>query len=80
MKECEYTRLGAVDYLSQNLPVKCEEKKRWATEYESSTAKFSDVVTELRKKMRTFAKEEYERLDRAANEARVKFRASASCA
>jgi len=50
----------------------CEEKTRLATEYESSTAKFSEAVTELRKKMGASAKEEYRRLDRAANEARVK--------
>jgi len=50
----------------------CEEKRRLATEYEATTAKFSDAVTELRKKMGTSAKEEYQRLDRAANEARVK--------
>jgi hypothetical protein len=34
--------------------------------------KFSEAVTELRKKMGTSAREEYQRLDRAANEARVK--------
>jgi len=50
----------------------CEEKSRLATEYESSTAKFSEAVTDLRKKTGTSAKEEYQRLDRAANEARVK--------
>jgi ATP-dependent helicase YprA (DUF1998 family) len=50
----------------------CEEKRRLATEYEAATAKFSEAVTELRKKMGTSAKEEYQRLDRAANEARVK--------
>jgi ATP-dependent helicase YprA (DUF1998 family) len=50
----------------------CEEKKRLATEYEAATGKFSEAVTELRKKMGTSAKEEYQRLDRATNEARVK--------
>ena len=50
----------------------CEEKSRLATEYESSTAKFSEAVTDLRKKMGTSAKEEYQRVDRAANETRVK--------
>ena len=44
----------------------CEEKSRLATEYESSTAKFSEAVTDLRKKMGTSAKEEYQRVDRAA--------------
>lgn len=50
----------------------CEEKNRLATEYEVSTTKFSEAVSELRKKMGTSAKEEYQRLDRAANQARVK--------
>jgi hypothetical protein len=50
----------------------CEEKKRLATEYESTTAKFAEAVADLRKKMGTSAKEEYQRLDRAANEARVR--------
>lgn len=50
----------------------CEEKVRLATEYEISTAKFSEAVTELRKKMGTSAREEYQQLDRAANEARVR--------
>lgn len=50
----------------------CDVKNRLATEYENSTAKFSEAVTELRRKMGTSTKEEYERLDRAANEARVK--------
>ena len=50
----------------------CEEKSRLAIEYEASIMKFSDAVTELRKKTGTSAKEEYQRLDRAANEARVK--------
>lgn len=50
-------------------PMSCEEKRRLATEYEATTPKFSEAVTELRKKMGTSAKEEYQRLDRAANEA-----------
>jgi hypothetical protein len=50
----------------------CEEKQRLATEYEAATTKFSGAVSELRKKMGISAKDEYERLDRAANEARVR--------
>jgi hypothetical protein len=50
----------------------CKEKARLATEYEVFTTKFSDAVAELRRKMGVSAKEEYERLDRAANKARVK--------
>ena len=48
----------------------CEAKKL-ATEYESSTAKL-EAVTDLRKKMGTSAKEQYQRVDGAANETRVK--------
>lgn len=50
----------------------CDEKTRLATEYEDATTKFSHAVTELRQKTGVSPKEEYERLDRAANEARVK--------
>jgi len=50
----------------------CEEKKRLAADYEAATAKFSEAVTQLHDRMGTSPKEEYERLDRAANEARVK--------
>lgn len=49
----------------------CEEKKRLASEYESATTKFSHAVAELHRRMGTSTKEEYQRLDRAANEARV---------
>ena len=42
------------------------------SEYEAATGKFSSAVTELRHKMGTVLKAEYDRLDRAANEARVK--------
>lgn len=52
--------------------MRCEEKNRLATEYEVSTTKFSEAVSELREKMGKSAKEEYQRLDRAANQARVK--------
>ncbi len=50
----------------------CNEKARLMAEYESATARFSEAVTALHKKMGTSLKEEYERLDRAANEARLK--------
>lgn len=50
----------------------CEAKIRLGTEYEAATSKFSEAVSELRQKMGVSPKEEYERLDRAANEARVK--------
>jgi len=45
---------------------------RLATEYKASTMKFSQAAIELGRKMGTRAREEYQRLDRAANEARVK--------
>ena len=41
-------------------------------EFEIATAKFSGVVTELRQRIGVSTKVEYERLNRAANEARVK--------
>jgi hypothetical protein len=50
----------------------CEEKARLAAEYESATARFSAAVTELNQRIGISPREEYERLDRAANEARVK--------
>jgi hypothetical protein len=50
----------------------CEEKSRLAKEYEAATTNFSAAVTELRQKIGTSPKEEYDRLDRASNEARLK--------
>jgi len=50
----------------------CDQKNRLAQEYESATTQFSEAVKELRRQMGTSLKEEYARLDRAANEARVK--------
>ena len=50
----------------------CEEKARLAVEYDNATARFSEAVTELRQKTGTSPKEEYERPNRAADEARVK--------
>ena len=50
----------------------CQEKDRLAKEYDAATSKFSEVVTDLRRKIGTSPKEEYERLERASNEARLK--------
>ena len=50
----------------------CEDKTRLGAEYEAATGKFAAAVTEIQRKMGTSPKEEYERLNRAANEARVK--------
>jgi hypothetical protein len=52
--------------------VNCEEKERLAREYEAAMFNFSIGVTELRGKAGTSSKGEYERLNRAANEARLK--------
>jgi hypothetical protein len=52
--------------------MECREKAQLMAEYEHSTAKFLEAVRELHRKMGTSPKELYERLDRAANEARLK--------
>jgi hypothetical protein len=41
-------------------------------EYDVATAKFSEAVRELHLKMGTSPKHEYDRLERATNEARVR--------
>jgi hypothetical protein len=50
----------------------CEEKQRLVAEYQSATKKFSGAVTELQQKMGTSPKADYDRLSRAADEARGK--------
>jgi hypothetical protein len=50
----------------------CEEKNRLATEYDTATSKFSEAVSELHRRMGTSPKDEYDRLERASNEARVR--------
>ncbi len=50
----------------------CEEKTRLGAEYEAATGRFFAAVTELQRKMGTSPREEYDRMSRAANEARVK--------
>jgi hypothetical protein len=50
----------------------CDEKARLAAEYESATGKFAAAVKELNQRIGISPKGEYDRLDRAANEARVK--------
>ena len=50
----------------------CELKIRLASEYEAATAEFSRTVGELRRKIGTSTKEEYEQLSRLANDARRK--------
>jgi len=58
--------------MTQGEQVECRVKARLMAEYENSTAKFLEAVQELHRKMGTSPKELYERLDRAANEARLK--------
>lgn len=50
----------------------CEEKGRLALEYDAATSKFAEAVSELRRKIGTSPKDEYDRLERGSNEARVR--------
>ena len=50
----------------------CEEKTRLAMEYDAATSKFSEAVRELHRRIDTSPKDEYDRLERASNEARVR--------
>jgi hypothetical protein len=52
--------------------VSCEEKTRLAMEYDAATSKFSEAVRELHRRIGTSPKDEYDRLERASNEARVR--------
>jgi hypothetical protein len=52
--------------------VSCEEKTRLVQEYQMATQGFANAVTEPQRRMGTSAKEEYERLTRVADEARLK--------
>ena len=50
----------------------CDEKTRLAKAFEAGTGKFSEAVTELPHKIGVSSKQEYERLERATNEDRLK--------
>lgn len=50
----------------------CAMKVRLTSEYEAATILFSEAVTELRQKIGISIREDYERLGRKANDARVK--------
>jgi ATP-dependent helicase YprA (DUF1998 family) len=50
----------------------CEEKTCLATGYDTATFAFSQAVSELHRKIGTYPKEEYQRLERLSSEARVK--------
>jgi hypothetical protein len=52
--------------------VNCEEKTRLLMEYQVATSEFSEAVRALRGKIGTSPKEEYKRLERISNEARVR--------
>jgi hypothetical protein len=54
------------------IAMSCDEKARPAKIYETATGKFPKAVTDLRHKIGVSTKEEYECLERAANEARLK--------
>jgi hypothetical protein len=50
----------------------CDEKARLARAYDDATLAFSNAVQELRRKIGTSPKDEYERLERISAEARMK--------
>ena len=50
----------------------CEEKERLAQEYKASVKKFAETVRQLHRNIGTSTRPEYERLQRASDEARVK--------
>jgi hypothetical protein len=50
----------------------CDEKARLVRQYDDATLAFSNAVQELRRRIGTSVKDEYERLERISNEARVK--------
>jgi hypothetical protein len=52
--------------------VSCEEKTQLAMEYDAATSKFSEAVRELHRRIGTSPKDEYDPLERASNEARVR--------
>jgi hypothetical protein len=53
-------------------PMTCDEKGHLLRQYDHATLAFSNAVQEMRRKIGTSPKDEYERLERIANEARVK--------
>jgi hypothetical protein len=50
----------------------CERKIKLTNNYQTATSLFSEAVVELRRKIGTSTKEDYDRLSRAANDARAK--------
>jgi hypothetical protein len=49
----------------------CEEKARLAKAYDAATSRFSEAVKELHRNMGTSPKEEYDRLARVSDQARM---------
>jgi hypothetical protein len=66
------TRFRIVPLSEVPTPMTCDEKNRLLKQYDDATLAFSNAVQELRRKIGTSPKHEYERLERIANEARVK--------
>ena len=58
--------------ICDNPVMACEEKQRLGSEYEIATKNFSQAVSELQEQMGISSRAEYDRLARAADEARVK--------
>lgn len=52
--------------------VPCGEKSRLSTEYKAAVSVFSETVKEMRRRIGTTQKEQYKRLQRAANLAHAK--------
>jgi hypothetical protein len=52
-------------------PMSCDEKGRLLKQYDDATLAFSNAVQKLRRKIGTSPKDEYERVERFSNEARV---------
>jgi hypothetical protein len=59
-------------YSVLGFPMTCDEKARLVRQYDDATLAFSNAVQELRRRIGTSVKDEYERLERISNEARVK--------
>ena len=70
------TSFQVVPFSEVPTPMTCDEKGRLLRQYDEATLAFSNAVQELRRKIGTSAKDEYERLERISNEARVKSRAN----
>jgi hypothetical protein len=73
MRRFQIVPLGEVPTDSVlGFPMTCDEKTRLLRQYDDATLAFSNAVQELRRKIGTSPKEEYERLERLSSEARVK--------